>query len=184
VIFLQQHGASSAVPPTGGAGRGLEISAAAPSDDLAAIPPPPRVRALRDFDSDGLALADANRGPDGILLAREIAGLDLRGTQLVVLSACETGVGVFGMRRAVALAGAAAQVVSLWRTDDAATRELMRSFYRRLADGAGRAEALRQAKLDLVHQPASEHPYFWAAFLHAGDWTAMPPGAIRSPRAP
>jgi CHAT domain-containing protein len=109
------------------------------------------------------------------------AQLDWHGTQLVVLSACETGVGVFGMRRAVTLAGAAAQVVSLWRADDGATRELMRALYRGLAGGAGRAEALRQAKLGLLHQPGYEHPYFWAAFVHAGDWRPLPAGTLRAP---
>jgi len=129
-------------------------------------------------------LAGANRGAEGLLMAREIAGLDWHGTQLVVLSACETGVGVFGMRRAVTLAGAAAQVVSLWRTEDGAARELMRAFYRELAGGAGRAEALRQAKLGLLRQPQYEHPYFWATFVHAGDWTPLPAGTIRAGGAP
>ncbi|MSQ82648.1 MAG: CHAT domain-containing protein [Myxococcales bacterium] len=79
----------------------------------------------------GLALAGANRQPDGrgVVTALEVAGLDLAGTQLAVLSACETGVGdirngegVFGLHRALVLAGAQTQVMSLWKVDDAATR--------------------------------------------------------------
>src|SRR3954470_11084256 len=81
----------------------------------------------------GLAMAGANQGAQGIVTAREIAGFDWWGTQLVVLSACETGVGavpsgdgVYGMRRALVLAGAESQVVSLWSVSDASTRALMR----------------------------------------------------------
>jgi CHAT domain-containing protein len=132
------------------------------------------------LDRAGLALAGANQGPAGIVTARELAGLDLWGTQLVVLSACETGVGiassgdgVYGLRRALVLAGAASQVVSLWRVDDQATRALMRDFYSELAAGTGRAEALRRAKLHLLRQPRYAHPYYWAAFIPAGDWRPL-----------
>src|SRR6185295_18767754 len=103
--------------------------------------------------------AGANLGPGGIVTAREIAGLDWWGTQLVVLSACETGVGavasgdgVYGLRRALVLAGAASQVVSLWSVSDAATPALMRDYYGDLARGIGRAEALRRAQLRMLHQ--------------------------------
>lgn len=153
----------------------------------------------------GLALAGANAGTqDGRLTALEAAGLDLWGTQLVVLSACETAVGrvhtgegVYGLRRALALAGARTQVMSLWKVDDEATRDLMVDLYRRLGKGQGRAEALRQAqramlasagkggKADRGAQALGDdgqagppdlgraHPYYWAAFLVAGDWTPM-----------
>src|SRR5262249_21372120 len=92
---------------------------------IGALPPPPH--ALFDgLDQAGLAMADANRGPAGIVTAREIAGFDWTGTQLVVLSACETGIGavasgdgVYGLRRALVVAGAASQVVSLWSVADA-----------------------------------------------------------------
>jgi CHAT domain-containing protein len=134
------------------------------------------------LDRAGLALAGANVRPDGIVTARELASYDWWGTQLVVLSACETGVGavpsgegVYGMRRALVLAGAEAQVVSLWNVSDAATRALMRAFYGELARGTGRAEALRRAKLGLLQQPRFAHPYYWAAFIPAGDWTPLDP---------
>jgi CHAT domain-containing protein len=132
------------------------------------------------LDRAGLALANANTRPDGIVTAREIANYDWWGTQLVVLSACETGVGavrsgdgMYGLRRALALAGAESQVVSLWNVGDSSARALMGDYYGELAGGAGRAEALRQAKLHLMRQPRYAHPYYWAAFIPAGDWRPL-----------
>jgi len=141
----------------------------------------------------GLALAGANRagpggtGSDSILSALEAASLDLWGTQLVVLSACETGLGepssgegVYGLRRALTIAGAQSQVMSLWKVDDEATRALMVDYYRRLMRGQDRAEALRQAQLRLVRRsPAFKHPFYWAAFISTGAW-----GPIDRPRRP
>lgn len=127
----------------------------------------------------GLALAGANalrsEQDDGILTALEASGLDLWGTRLVVLSACETGVGtashgdgVYGLRRALVIAGAESLVMSLWQVDDTATRDLMTRFYRKLERGQGRSEALRTAQLEMLAKPATRHPYFWAAFQPAG----------------
>lgn len=130
----------------------------------------------------GLALAGANLpqnggDEDGILTALETAGLDLWGTKLVVLSACETGLGdlrygegVFGLRRALVLAGAESQVMSLWRDNDGATRVLMVKYYSRLASGEGRGEALRQVQLEMLGTKQYGHPYFWAGFIQSGDW--------------
>jgi len=75
-------------------------------------------------------------------------------------------------------------VVSLWSADDTATRALMRDFYRELARGTGRAEALRQAQLHLLHEPRFEHPYYWAAFIPAGDWRPLDKAvfSLRKPR--
>jgi len=143
------------------------------------------------LDRIGLALVGANQGGDGIVTAREIAGFDGWGTRLVVLSACDTGVGaassgdgVYGLRRALVLAGAASRVVSLWAADDAATRALMREFYGNLARGVGRAEALHQAKLALLHQPQYEHPLCWAPFIAAGDWRPLPEGILTPRESP
>src|SRR4029079_7751533 len=92
----------------------------------------------------GIVLAGANRPPeagkdDGILTALEVAELDLRGTELVVLSACETGLGrvvggegLLGLQRAFQVAGARSVIASLWAVDDQATRNLMERFYQNL----------------------------------------------------
>ncbi len=133
----------------------------------------------------GLALMGANarsggNGEDGILTASEAAGLDLWGTKLVVLSACETGLGkvvsgdgVYGLRRALVLAGSEAQMMSLWPVDDEGTRELMIGYYKRLKAGAGRSAALRQTQLRLLTNPQLNHPYFWASFLQSGEWANL-----------
>lgn len=129
----------------------------------------------------GLALAGANRlesgTDDGILTALEIAGLDLRGTKLVVLSACETGLGeisvgegVYGLRRSLVIAGAESQLASLWKVDDTATQELMEAYYRRLGAGEGRANALRHTQLEMLHSTRWKHPYYWASFIPIGAW--------------
>lgn len=132
----------------------------------------------------GLAFAGANKRQsgkdDGFLTAFEAAALDLWGTKLVVLSACETGTGeiktgegVFGLRRALVLAGAETQVTSLWLADDLATRKLMESFYGKLRAGMGRAESLRQAQLEMLRKRAYSTPYFWANFICLGDWRPL-----------
>ena len=105
-------------------------------------------------ETDSLQVAD-----DGILTALEAAALDLDGVELIVLSACETGLGhlvggegALSLQRAFQLAGARTTVTSLWKVDDAATRALMVAFYRNLWERKmGRLEALRQAQLDMIH---------------------------------
>jgi CHAT domain-containing protein len=141
--------------------------------------------------ASGLALAGANEGPTGILTAEEMAGLDWRGTKLVVLSACNTaqgdtpsGDGVYGMRRALVLAGAETQVITLWNVSDQSGPELMRLFYRALANGTARGEALRQAKRDLSRDPRYAHPYFWAPFVLAGAWGPLGSGVLAHGGAP
>ncbi len=113
---------------------------------------------------------------DGVLTALEASNLDLRGTKLVVLSACETGVGevrngegVFGLRRAFVVAGAETLLMSLWQVADEATKDLMTSYYSRLSKGDARAEALRQAQLGLLKDAKTAHPFFWAAFISSGE---------------
>jgi CHAT domain-containing protein/Tfp pilus assembly protein PilF len=140
----------------------------------------------------GLALAGANQlqggdGEDGVLTALEASGLDLRGTKLVVLSACETGLGevrngegVYGLRRALVLAGAESQVISLWKVNEDATRDLMVRYYKRLTAGEGRSEALRQVQLELLGTKGQCHPYFWAGFIPQGDWKNLKGKEVRS----
>ncbi|MEJ7577270.1 MAG: CHAT domain-containing protein [Pyrinomonadaceae bacterium] len=119
-------------------------------------------------------------GEDGILTALEAAGLDLRGTKLVVLSACETGVGetavgegVYGLRRALVLAGAESALMTLWQVSDEATRELMSDYYRKLLSGAGRTEGLRQVQLAMLRRTETSHPFFWASFIQSGAWQSV-----------
>jgi CHAT domain-containing protein/Tfp pilus assembly protein PilF len=112
--------------------------------------------------------------PDGALVtALELAGLDLWGTQLVVLSACDTGrgdvklgQGVSGLRRALVVAGAETVVMSLWKVNDETTRALMEGYYRNLLAGQGRAAALREAMRALRRTQA--HPHYWAPFIALG----------------
>ena len=149
--------------------------------------------AVPDAEADpmlasGLVFAGANRRDDGrlhdgYLTAAEIATMNLVGTELVVLSACETGLGaassgegVFGLRRAIALAGARSQVISLWQVSDDSTSVLMESFYRSLGAGGGVSGSLRDAQLEVMHRPGWEHPYFWAAFISSGDWSGVRQG--------
>lgn len=117
--------------------------------------------------------AGRNEGADGLATALEVAGMDLWGTQLVVLSACDTGrgeavpgQGVYGMRRAVMAAGAESLVTSLWRVDDGATAALMIAFYDGMLAGRGRAQALQEAAQQV--RRSHPHPYYWAPFVLLG----------------
>jgi CHAT domain-containing protein len=108
-----------------------------------------------------------------LVSALELSGLNLWGTQLVVLSACDTGrgdvklgQGVYGLRRALMVAGAETVVASLWKVDDATTRALMERFYRNLLAGQGRAAALQQAMIAL--RAKHPHPHSWAPFITIG----------------
>jgi CHAT domain-containing protein len=132
----------------------------------------------------GLALAGANQGlkgdDNGVLTAFEAAGLDLWGTKLVVLSACDTGIGevksgdgVYGLRRAFILAGAESQMMSLWPVSDRSTRDLMISYYDGLVQNAGRGEALRRVQLKMLKDRSHSHPYYWASFIQTGEWANL-----------
>ena len=132
----------------------------------------------------GLALSGANRGSsgeeDGVLTALEATSLDLWGTKLVVLSACDSGIGqvkngegVYGLRRSFVLAGAETQVMSLWKVRDDATRDLMIAYYGSLKRGMGRGDALRQVQLAMLGNPKRKHPYYWASFIHSGEWANL-----------
>ena len=99
---------------------------------------------------------------------------------LVALSACETGLGevengegVYGLRRALVLAGSETQVISLWAVSVEATRDLMTDYYKRLKAGEGRSEALRQAQLAMVAYSKRAHPFYWASFIQSGEWANL-----------
>jgi CHAT domain-containing protein/tetratricopeptide (TPR) repeat protein len=128
----------------------------------------------------GFKLKPQNR-EDGILSALEVAGLNLLGTKLVVLSACDTGLGrlsagegIYGLRRALAMTGAESQLISLWKVEDTATKDLMVSYYRKLLAGQGRSEALRQTQMEMLKSQDRAHPYYWASFIPSGDWRPLP----------
>jgi len=149
----------------------------------------PAVNGENPLVLSGLALAGANHRAsagageeDGILTAEEIAALDLSGAEWVVLSACETGVGevqagegVLGLRRAFEVAGAGTLIMSLWSVDDEATREWMGALYEgRLMRRLETSAALRGASLAVLERRRaaglSTHPFYWGAFVAAGDW--------------
>lgn len=107
---------------------------------------------------------------DGILTAREISFLDFRKTDMVVLSACETALGkvtddgVYGLQRGFKKAGVRTIIMSLWPVNDYATRLLMTSFYKYLADGYGKRDAFMEAQRDL-REHNGVNPSHWAAFI-------------------
>ena len=114
------------------------------------------------------------------LTSSKVMGLDLRGTELVVLSACETGLGtvqngegVFGLRRALQIAGARSVLMSLWAVPDRETGELMALFYERWLSGKEKHQALREAQIEMRSRVktryGSDIPYYWAAFVLVGD---------------
>ncbi len=119
---------------------------------------------------------------DGVLTAYEASQMDLRGTELVVLSACDTGLGeiqngegVYGLQRAFIVAGAKAVILSLWKVDDKATGLLMSKFYEQwLKQGLNKREAFRVAQQYLRNlkdengEKIYEHPYYWGAFQMIG----------------
>ncbi|WP_287734022.1 tetratricopeptide repeat protein [Microcystis sp. M095S1] len=132
----------------------------------------------------GLVLAGVkigqSAGDDGVLTALETTNLNLVGTKLVVLSACDTGKGdinigqgVYGLRRALVIAGSESQLISLWKVSDDATKDLMVAYYGRLQKGERRSEALRQIQLGMLKSEKQKHPFFWASFIPSGDATSM-----------
>lgn len=167
----------------------FDAAASVPSDPRGPSPAATSAESAGRFAllRSGLALSGANGGQsggkdDGLLTAFEAASLDLHGTQLVVLSACESGLGevrsgdgVYGLRRALTLAGAETHVMSLWQVSDEATRDLMIAFYRKLIAREGRVAAMRAVQLEWLRQRSRSHPFYWAAFVVTGDWSPMRP---------
>jgi CHAT domain-containing protein/Tfp pilus assembly protein PilF len=125
-----------------------------------------------------LSLVDEQGRPqDGFLRMHEIFNLRLP-AELVVLSACQTGLGkklegegLVGLTRGFMYAGAARVVASLWEVNDAATAELMKRFYRRmLQDGMRPAAALRAAQIEMWKRPQWQAPFYWGGFILQGEW--------------
>jgi len=134
----------------------------------------------------GIVLAGANQPlldplDDGYLTSNEAISMRLGGTEMVVLSACstsrgdfKTGEGVFGLQRALTIAGARSTLLSLWKVDDAATSDFMTRYYIRLKAGEGRADALASVQEEFRNGNAGygkwKEPYYWAAWQLVGDW--------------
>lgn len=137
----------------------------------------------------GIVLAGANKATearenistteDGYLTALEISVLPWEGTELVVISACDSGLGdiqagegVYGLKRAIAVAGSKSSLLSLWKVDDSATAAFMKRFYEQLAKGINRNRALANVQLEFQKHPIPgwRHPNVWAAFQLSGDW--------------
>ncbi|MFM7278095.1 MAG: CHAT domain-containing protein, partial [Microcystis aeruginosa] len=83
------------------------------------------------------------------------------------------GQGVYGLRRALVIAGSESQLISLWKVSDNATKDLMVDYYGRLKKGEGRSEALRQIQLEMLKSENQKHPFYWASFIPSGDSTPM-----------
>ena len=118
---------------------------------------------------------------DGMLTAVELQNVDLRGTEMLVLSQCQMangvtsiGEGVYGMRRAAAIAGAKTFVAPLWNVDDRVERTLMARFYTGLAAGETRVAALRRAKLEIRRSAATRSFLYWAPVILSGSASALP----------
>lgn len=147
-------------------------------------------RTVRDHPGllSGVILAGANvesagGRDDGYLTAEEVSWLNLTGVRLVVLSACETGLGqiamgegLIGLRRAFRTAGADSVISSLWNVGDSSTGALMQAFYTKLlsTDGMGVHDALRSAQLEMLEEnrdhDGDARPANWGPFIVDGDW--------------
>lgn len=147
------------------------------------VPPPgdnPLLRsglAFAGINSNAQFLGDIDTVNDGVLTALEVLGLELSGTRLVVLSACETGLGeihegegVYGLRRSFQEAGVAEVISSLWEVSDAGTQALMTDFYDRVLAGVPAREALRETQLDMIDSLEWGYPYIWSAFMIVGSY--------------
>jgi len=176
ILHIATHGFFLAVPPPT---SGSAAPEAAASTTPAGEDP---------LQRSGLVFAGANRpaanpSDDGYLTAAEASAMDLEGTELVTLSACETalgavrrGEGVYGLQRSLAVAGARSTLLSLWKVDDGHTITFMEHFYSRLKAGEGRADALRHTQSEFRNNKISTYNDIrvWGAFQLSGDWRALP----------
>jgi len=183
ILHIATHGFFLDSAPGGPGARGLKRKKPAVEPGKEIAEPSPRLSFRIEENPlirSGLALSGANRlqggeQQNGILSALEVSQLNLNRTRLVVLSACETGVGevmngegVFGLRRAFQLAGAQNQILSLWKVNDEATTTLMSQFYKNFAAKRGLSASLHEAAKTIAADPKYEHPNYWAAFILSG----------------
>jgi CHAT domain-containing protein/tetratricopeptide (TPR) repeat protein len=177
-------GASAGGGPAATGARGMPAASGGTGDGSAATTPSREDPLQRS----GLVFAganqpDANPNDDGYLTAAEATAMDLEGTELVTLSACETGLGgvrsgegVYGLQRSLAVAGARSTLLSLWKVDDGLTATFMERYYNRLKAGEGRADALRDTQVEFRNNKNSTYNDIrvWGAFQLSGDWRALP----------
>jgi CHAT domain-containing protein/Tfp pilus assembly protein PilF len=185
ILHIATHGffllSTDGVDDNSNNSRGLALDPIEQSDEFNKSSRKLAIARINPLLRSGLALAQANQHAEiGILTALEATGLNLWGTKLVVLSACDTGVGevkngdgVYGLRRALVLAGSETQMMSLWPVSDIGTRELMTSFYSNLKAGMGRSAALRDVQLKMIAEPTRSHPFYWASFILSGEWANL-----------
>jgi CHAT domain-containing protein len=161
----------------------LEDSASSDGTSSTSLIRDPMLRSGLYFAGADHALSGEALGEDlddGVLTAYEAAGLNLQGTELVVLSACDTGrgesrngEGVFGLKRALQAAGAESVLMSQWSVPDLETQELMALFYREWLAGTEKHEALRHAQLLMRQRVRARYgadiPYYWGAFVLVGN---------------
>jgi CHAT domain-containing protein len=186
IIHLATHGFFLSGDQLPGDGRGFKMA------ELSTTGKKPRPQIKLDIKNpllrSGIQLAGAKSSfvngaigsYDGFATAEEILGMNLHGTEMVVLSACDTGLGevksgegVFGLRRAFTQAGAKSLVMSMWKVPDKETKELMVQFYKNIKSGTmNRCQALRQAILkekEIVKQRYGyDNPRYWGAFVFMG----------------
>jgi CHAT domain-containing protein len=159
-IYLQKEATKARLVATGPRSDLIHIAAHADVDEVDPL-----------YSAIHLASAD---GSSGLLEAHELYSLGFERAPLVSLSACNTGLGrvargdeILGFTRSFFAAGARTLLVTLWPVEDSATARLMARFYDRIGPGA--ADAIREAQLDLLREPTTKHPFFWASFNLIGD---------------
>ncbi|NQU63135.1 MAG: CHAT domain-containing protein, partial [SAR324 cluster bacterium] len=156
-----------------------EIRADMTKDDSTSVKPVenPMLRAGLALNSSNYGFRGVKRpdGTDGVFTALEALTLDLVGTDLVILSACETGVGdikagegVYGLRRAFQEAGAKSVASTLWTISDSGTQQFMTGFYKQILEGEPPQKALREMQLRFINDEDMNHPFYWAPFVMFG----------------
>lgn len=158
-----------------------EATSTSPACQLEGIDPAARVMGLSAIVLEEAYGRGGNSREDGLLTALELQTLDLQGSEMLILSQCRmadgvpsSGEGVFGMRRAAAIAGVKTFVAPLWKIADSTQQALMERFYKELSGGEGRAEALRLAQLQLLRSSRTASVLQWAPVILSGDPTPLP----------
>ena len=160
--------------------HGFFLSDNTPNEDMYSMQSNPLMRSgillsgsAEFFRGDHISFNNSPDTEDGILTAYEAMNMNLAGVDLVILSACETGLGevkngegVYGLQRAIEIAGARSVLMSLWKVNDEVTKELMVLFYQNIFSGIDKFEAfnLAQKKIKEEHN----NPYYWGAFILSG----------------